>query len=84
MNKDSNGLTEYQRFMLFLSPTAVEREMTKIKRPIINVEPLPVVKDLQVPKNSPSIKKSATAKDKRDKKRTGSPERGSINPPQVI
>lgn len=41
MNKDNYGLTEYERFNLFLSGPAVERELQKIKKPVINQEPLP-------------------------------------------
>lgn len=41
MNKDNTGLSEYERFNLFLSAPAVDRELQKIKKPIINQEPLP-------------------------------------------
>ena len=41
MNKDSKGLTAEDRFNLFLSAAAIDRELTKIKRPVVNVEPLP-------------------------------------------
>jgi hypothetical protein len=41
MNKDSKGLSAEDRFNLYLSAPAIERELTKIKRPIVNVEPLP-------------------------------------------
>lgn len=41
MNKDSKGLTAEDRFNLFLSQAAVDRELSKIKRPVVNVEPLP-------------------------------------------
>ena len=41
MNKDSKGLTAEDRFNLFLSNAAIDRELLKIKRPVVNVEPLP-------------------------------------------
>lgn len=43
MNKDKIGLSEYERFNLFLSAPAVERELQKIKKPVINIENLPEV-----------------------------------------
>ena len=43
MNKDSKGLTADDRFNLHLSDTAVAREMTNIKKPIISVEPIPSI-----------------------------------------
>ena len=41
MNKDSVGLSDHERFNLYLSAPAIDRELAKIKRPIVNVEPLP-------------------------------------------
>lgn len=41
MNKEHFNLSEYERFNLFLSMPAVDRELTKIKKPVVNVEPLP-------------------------------------------
>jgi hypothetical protein len=41
MNKDKIGLSEYERFNLFLSAPSIEREIQKIKKPIINIELLP-------------------------------------------
>ena len=43
MNKDSKGLNADDRFNLHLSDNAVAREMTKIKKPVISVEPIPSV-----------------------------------------
>jgi hypothetical protein len=42
MNKDNHiSLTLGDRFNLFLSITAIEREFSKVKRPSVNVENLP-------------------------------------------
>lgn len=41
MNKDHRGLSVSERFNLVLSDQAVERELSKIKKPVVNVEPLP-------------------------------------------
>ena len=41
MNKDFLGLSTSDRFNLFLSPNAIERELSKIKKPQISVEDLP-------------------------------------------
>jgi len=43
MNKDSRGLSVDDRFNLHLSAAAIEREMTNIKKPVINIEPIPAV-----------------------------------------
>lgn len=42
MNKDDHcSLTLQDRFDLYLSDPAIERELIQVKRPTINVEPLP-------------------------------------------
>ena len=43
MNKDNRGLSVDDRFNLFISNAAIEREMTNIKRPVINIEPIPSI-----------------------------------------
>lgn len=43
MNKDSRGLSVDDRFNLFISNIAIEREMTNIKKPVINIEPIPAI-----------------------------------------
>ena len=48
MNKDSFGLSITDRFNLVLSDQAVERELNKIKRPVVNVETLPKNYGLQL------------------------------------
>jgi len=40
MNKDSTTLTTSDRFNLYLSIPAIERELSRIKRPVVNVEQL--------------------------------------------
>jgi hypothetical protein len=41
MNKESKGLSLADRFNLVLSDQAVDRELARIKRPVVNVENLP-------------------------------------------
>ena len=42
MNKDKSAcLTTTDRFNLFLSNQAIERELSRIKRPTVNVENIP-------------------------------------------
>lgn len=43
MNKDCRGLSVDDRFNLHLSNVAIEREMTNIKRPVVNIEPIPSI-----------------------------------------
>jgi hypothetical protein len=43
MNKDSRGLSVDDRFNLHISNAAIEREMTNIKKPVVNVESIPAV-----------------------------------------
>jgi hypothetical protein len=43
MNKDSRGLTVEDRFNLHISISAIDREMTNIKKPVINIEPIPSI-----------------------------------------
>ena len=43
MNKDSKDLSVDDRFNLHISKAAIDREMTNIKKPIVNVEPIPAI-----------------------------------------
>ena len=50
MNKDccaKGTLSLADRFNLFLSHDAIERELTRIKRPVVNVEELPKKKEIK-------------------------------------
>lgn len=61
MNKDSIGLSEYERFNLFLSAPGVERELQKIKKPVVNIEPIP-----KTPKPVPDKMSVGTKPSKKD------------------
>ena len=72
MNKDTKGLTTSDQFNLFISQSAIDREMLKIKKPIVNVETIPTANN-QLPANPYQTPGKIADHLKKQKKKSGRP-----------